>query len=634
MGLKDFLSKFKGKGDTDTFSETHSNIQPKSVHDTDTVGVILTSTGVIADKYYSCAEENRQAAVKAVIQKFQEDSESIGNTWLLCDVSDYDYIFKDDDSSLKSGGVTVSEKVVASWQFYALALQDFCAGMGLQTTAKTPLLIVGGDDVIPVPIEEVEFDLLGENGKTEHHESMPHVDMKYCFPLDFDLFKELEKEKLEKEKRPFHNISESILEKAKFNVARIPLESGRLGTKVWEDLGGYFDKVIASGKSVKVNSAVACAAENLAPGMIEDITHPLPLVDDNIKFSGQKVFISPPVDLEQNTTMNTVYKEAVSNADLFISNLHGSDKFNTLEYLGRPVKGGGYWYSENGRDCDYWPKAFLPYLTLSSKLKVILSLACYGARYIEYPRDVSTLLTAMYNSGVLLFMGSSQIAWGAGEGWDGGRPSCSDSLMQIYIDALMEGDSAGYALLKAKLDYFYNNYSMDAKLAYLTIVEFNLFGDPTLHIEFPPRSRQSFKTAFSTSVNTKKGPYTGAVSYKTVYSSGNSDCQNNEIFSRGSSINDIYERLKNKNDSINSIYNQVHYSVNAALREIEERLMTKLFGTNSRDTVKLKKIEEIYVNGASNGYCYLFENGGGSFKQQTIAFVDKNGNIINSMCTK
>ena len=239
----------------------------------------------------------------------------------------------------------------------------------------------------------------------------------------------------------------------------------------------------------------------------------------------------------------------------------------------------------------------------------------------------------MYNSGVLLFMGSSQVAWGPTEINSRG-PSCSDRLMQMYIMHLMEGESAGYALLKTKLDYFDNNYGIDAKLAYLTIVEFNLFGDPTLHIEFPPRSRQSFKAAFSTSVNTKKGPYTGAVSYKTVYSSGNSDCQNNGNISRGGSLDDIYARLKNKNDSVDSIYNQVHSEVNAALREIEERLMTKLFGTNSRDTVKLKKIEEIYVNGASNGYCYLFETGDSSFKQQTVAFVDKNGNIINSMCTK
>ena len=640
MGMGDFFSRWKGKSGIGNFSETMADIQPRD-YNAGTVGVILTSTSLLAQKY-TCSKET----VEYVIQKFQNDSLSIGNTWLLCDVSgsEWDYIFKNDDSSSESGdgGVRVSYKKAVSWKLYAEALHDFCEGMELQTTAKTPLLIVGGDDVIPVPMEDIEY----KDDYDKKEESMPQVDMKYGFPLNFDLFKELENEKEKKEKRPFHNISDSILNKAKFNVARIPLESGRLRTDIQEDLGCYFDKVITSGKSVSVNSAVACAAEIFAGGA-ENITLPLPLVDDNIKLSNRKLFTSPPVDFrEGDTAINIVYKEAISKADLFFSDLHGAAGFNSPEYSGQP-----------GDDTRDYPPAFSPeeLKEYGFKLKVILSLSCYGARYIEYARDVSTLLTAMYDSRVLLFMGSSQPAWGAG-GIFYTNPTCSQCLMQTYIMYLIEGEPAGYALLKAKLDYFDKNYAVDANYAYLTIVEFNLFGDPTLHVKFPPRSIQNLKASFSTSVITKKGPYTGAVSHKTIYNPNNSVGQNHGNYSRssfndtyeriknksigqnhenysGNSFNDIYERIKNKNTSFDNIYENVHSAVDANLRNIEQQLMMKLFGKNSRDHVNLAKIDEIYVNGTLNGYRYLFETGTDSFRQQTVALVDKNGNIINSMRT-
>lgn len=430
------------------------------------LGVIFTDTAVLADKY-NC----RRQEVIDIIGNYIHGCRNRGINWQLVDVGghDFDYIFNED----------------VSWQGYCRALADNCAGMGWQTDCNTPLFIIGGDDVIPVPI--IIFPEPGE-------QEMPRVqvDLRYCYPPDFNLRQEIDRfDEIGYNKGELY---EYFMSKAVFNVSRLPLETGEMGTSLQQDLGTYFARCLASGGTINVDNVLPVTGFQWfvsTLSMIENL--PLLPLGSNNGCHMSDIFVSPLLRMSDSAAMSE-FTTALSKADMLMIKLHGSNVPEMTGFYGQgdvPIGTDNY-----GNPIFEQPQAFDIELLLGCNAKVFNTSACFGARYVEYLRSQSMLLSSIYNSQVLLYMGSSVSAWFV-------RPlltpdvnvnniklvHLSDDWFKTYINLQMQGDSAGLAMLKSKWMFYDECGEQRDWASPLTIFEFNQFGDPTLIVRAPRYNR-------------------------------------------------------------------------------------------------------------------------------------------------
>lgn len=430
------------------------------------IGIIFTDTNVLAGKYHC-----QRSEVEHLLHTFICDSESHGIDWNLVDVGNgFDYIFSQD----------------ISWQAYCRALNDYCAGMGWQTDYRTPLMIVGGDDVIPIPI--LEFP------PSEGNAPVPlQVDMLYGYPCDFQILDEIAE-------LPDHNLPlcSAMLRKAIFNVARLPLEIGLIKTSLQQDLGGYFSRSVESGGCIQVNYVLPTSAYNWYMS-VRSITEGIPLLPlgSDTRCWLSDIYISPNLNMGDSSAMQH-FTDDIGKADMLLFNTHGCDDPEQSGFYGQ-----GPLPERGDEQISYVekPLAFDVQLLPYCKAKVFATLACWGARFDKdksnqpYQRKQSMLLSAIYG-GALLYMGSCEVSWGRGGIKDPGNAmrltGYSETLMKKYINLLMNGVPAGVALLEAKWSYCEECFSEDSPISALyTIFEFNQFGNPALKVVAPSYNRQS-----------------------------------------------------------------------------------------------------------------------------------------------
>lgn len=434
-----------------------------------TLGVIFTDTCVLADKYHC-----RRREVLEIIEAFTHASRYRGMDWQLVDVGghDFDYIFNDD----------------VTWQGYSRALADNCAGMGWKTDYNTPLLIIGGDDVIPMPI--VPFPIQNFKGETELVKLQ--VDMFFCFPPDFDL--RLEFQKFCGRKYNKGELYQYFLSKAVFNVSRLPLENGDMQTTVKHDLGIYFDRCSATGGYINVDSLLPTTAFQwyLSTQLTVEGLPLLPLGPSNGIHIGD-FFTSPLLRLEDETTMSE-YRSALSKAEMLLFNLHGSNDPDCPGFLGygNDVLG----VDQYGMAVFEVPLTFDISLLPQCKAKVFNTEACFGARYSGYRRSQSMLLSSLYHSEVLLYSGACAPSYYTmpiikpDDNVNNLRlTNLVDAWLKIYLHMQMQGEPTGLAMLKSKLMYYDENAIDEDWQADYTIFEINQFGDPSLRIRAPRYNR-------------------------------------------------------------------------------------------------------------------------------------------------
>ena len=173
--------------------------------------------------------------------------------------------------------------------------------------------------------------------------------------------------------------------------------------------------------------------------------------------------LSPPINSD-TLTLHTRHRP-----DLGYFNLHG-------------VKDGPDWYGQKDFSSTYegpdYPIALSPYM-LDEQSKTpdfILSEACYGANIFDKTLEEALSLKFLDN-GSNTFVGSTCIAYGSVT-----TPLISaDYLAEKFWEYVLEGESAGYALMKAKLKLV---EEMLASQGFLdgedqkTLLSFVLFGDP------------------------------------------------------------------------------------------------------------------------------------------------------------
>ena len=390
-------------------------------------GIILTNGEILANKYGCSIEE-----LYEVINDFMQRAYDQEMYWQFMDVSTI-------------GGIRAN-----SWQDINSAISDFIEQNELEASPSLHLFIIGGADVIPIPMVADPY----ENGGG----SIPS-DMCYSFH-DTYLQNMVDGE-------------QSVLDisYARNNVSRLPLEDGPMETTLEEDLCAYFNISSMYGGGIPVGNVVMSSNSEWIPASATMSEH-LPLLysakDPELVKNG--MYISPKLYTSDEQSME-IYCSSLAKADMLMFNLHGAD---------HPDYPGFYSYDE----------AFHPSLLQQSNARVFNTVACFGARYKGYSRDESMLLSALYGGGVLLYTGSlvpvpmyydyenneaRELLLNPGTG--------SEVFMRLFPLYQFKGMTAGYALLKAKCDYFNMCRHIESDgFSLSTALMFSLYGNPMLHV--------------------------------------------------------------------------------------------------------------------------------------------------------
>lgn len=405
-------------------------------------GLLFTDSLRLAMKYHC-----QQGVVCNIIEDFVCKSLKVGITWSVLDLGVSDY------SSFMENEI--------SWQSYQAILDDYYLGMGMVPDEKYSLFIIGGDDVIPMPC--VRNDAALNPDKTR--ERYLDADLLYCFNSNA----------IEIDSEGFVNIRKLLSSKPRFNVGRLPLEDGDMKTSIFEDIGSYFSRSIDEFKNngckgIKVSSILMTSCfdtETSAREIAKSFPTPSMPCEDYVH---KNIVKSPELDATDAGKL-TSYKRLLNCADMLLFVLHGS-----------PIRGHCSYY---GHKQDEFTEAFNMNCLGSANARVMNPVCCWGARFIGYERKESILLSALYDK-ALLFTGSCRSVYGRFSGkLHGLFPiGYGEIFLKLYSNYLLQGYDAGYACLKAKLDYFTTYSAIDSpERSFGTLMMFNLFGNPLLNVE-------------------------------------------------------------------------------------------------------------------------------------------------------
>lgn len=554
----------------------------------DSDGIILTNSALIARKYKRAKRQDVANIIREFMGAIQELN---GFQWELVDLGS-----KEMEGALPKD---------ASWMDYAQLLSDYAEGVGIKKSAHTPLFIIGGNDVIPMPDF---YASIGHDVKT-----IEDSDFLYCFPTDY----------------AWKRVS---IKDAIFNVARLPLDyvgSGTLDTTVEEDLGMYFQRALSALKSgipftyAMMTANAGKTDRNDWTWTSADVMAKLPQqqLDNDGILTKDNMYLCPSLDVlgEEHLSNEDVeqYKQSLAKTDMLFINLHGSPNKSMSGYLGAEDH------------TAYWGMTIE--LMKNLKVPVINAFPCYGARYGQYyfdnndgsmpdyevyDREDSMLLTAFYESNVLLFAGSCTSSMcskviGDGSITDHINDSTSaidllmpagyaEAMLKLYACYLIQGEPAGYALLHAKIDYLNYRAKYENKdLVFLTLNQFNLFGCPTLYLEPQDTTRQVHEIFKSFSVAPKELP---EVNYKTEF----------ERFEQG----------------IDGVLNRVRTLVDNNLKILDEKIRTLLYKPLGLNAENLMRIESVEYNGQQT-YNLTYSKKNPLYPEFFIVQTDSRGNITN-----
>lgn len=567
-------------------------------------GIIMTDCRKLSLKYSGDADlyEYIYNQFIKIIKKYK----NIGITYRLFDVDDkYSHLLEDNPG----------------WMGYYKALNEYCSKNNISSKEPKGLFIIGGDDVIPMPrIENPSW----ENHSERLLEETVDADMLYAFNE--------EAVRVNKNARLSYNALLENIDSPRFYVGRLPLENGMMTTSFDEDIISYLERALRSHSEGGINITsplfTTChRAQTCGLNMTEGI--PLLELPHNHNIFEANMVISPltmlsfEADRLQNNSVITdmvrnpailkhcseEYLEILSKSDMLIFLLHGGYTPGKPLYYGDAIK--RELTSRSSERCS--PAAFSP--TLFKKpgvhIKSVAGVCCYGARFIDYAREDSALLTAMYND-TMLFYGSSRIALGSfDEFLESSQGQNEYSLVQTrhYLQNLLSGVQAGTAIHNAKTSYVKHysearkknqNYETNHWYFLTTILEFNLFGDPLLNVkkimDIPFEDKYDFDDIFDFSHD-----FDCEKSYSVVYSA--------------------------ENEKRKSILDRIRGMVDRNFEDIHNKINEKLYSQykiEPRDLYCAKK----YTDGRGrNGYTLTYKSGETAFESYKIVNTDMDGNI-------
>lgn len=404
-------------------------------------GFILTNITALASRL-----RTNTTTIATLLTWYVENMRQMGVVYKVLDAGDYTYQKKPLFGNPKHVSLTPNDP----WYAYADILKDQHDYEVKEHLPETDyLFIVGGDNVVPMPCMPnyiTKFDKYFD------------TDLLYAYPYGADMERKL--------------LSQEIFKyDALFYIGRLPIaEDGNLG-----DLQGYLERVIANGCAVEVKEAYAqcdphwrnvtmmltdeLAQYDLFPRYVDEI--PTDILYQGRLFTTPSVRVIPQTRQQYPFAFNT-------KANYIFFNMHGGGEKTVAGFYGK------------GLNAQYAEEGFAPeVLALSKVPNIVFTQACYGGKFIGYTKRYSTLLTAM-SSNTLAYVGSSRVAFGAEDKEAGIYLSSSDILAKVFNYCMLQGCTAGSALFHARVQTYKN--SPGCLYHALTIGEFNLYGDPLVHI--------------------------------------------------------------------------------------------------------------------------------------------------------
>lgn len=309
-----------------------------------------------------------------------------------------------------------------SWQTYVEELSAFYSKQRIQPQY---LFIIGSTEIIPMPV----FDNLS-------NVDVPDYD--YDSDIPYSYLKSYEIEDMIWDGSLYY-------EDVKLHVGRLPF--GEDFQKV--QLTNYFDKVInALEDGFEIENCFGLSAEGW-----QDASE---TVLDNLEVPNKYIDFSPTVSIDD---IDEIFDET---SDILYFNLHGSDAPEQPQFFGD------------------WDPAISPnQISRLVKNNIIITEACYGAKFIGYDTSNSMLLNSIHQN-TLAYFGSSRIAFGSSTYF----LFSADVIAHSVLGSLSNNLTVGQALSKARIDNIESAEDEDdfslIDLSLVTAIEFNLYGDPSL----------------------------------------------------------------------------------------------------------------------------------------------------------
>ena len=406
--------------------------------------LMLTHVAALADKLGATP-----TAVRVALESFIAGRRAQGIAYTLIDGDSYDTGFG--TRSLRRG---------AAWTEWADLLRDIhrASESGRMPRAGY-LFIVGGDDIVPMPV--IRHYLADDEDTTD---TTIDTDVPYSYPYGGQTTQRAV------------TTGEIYDYEPQYMVGRLPLpKDARLSY-----LTGYLERAAVL-PYVKVRHAYSQCDPHW-----RKVTHAnVRMLRENgllrmntAETTGETfysgIYLTPEVEAA------TVDRYLTPETQLAFFNLHGSAAPGTPGFMGQSVE-----------DPGDWRTAVLPaHLQQLARPNIVVTEACYGARFKGFDTQHSMVQAALSGQ-TLLYVGSSRIAYGSVDSsFEQGetvKGSLADVLTSEFVTALMEGFTAGDALGKARITLL-DNYETGPYEA-VTLAEFNLYGDPTLQMAIAARGK-------------------------------------------------------------------------------------------------------------------------------------------------
>ncbi len=520
-------------------------------HDADLItGIIFTNITLLARKL--SAERD---SVKTLLEDFIEKKSEFGVEYRLVDASEY--TFK--KTGFLGRSKTVSLDLKSSLWDYMSVLMD---AHDKSSKEIEYMFIIGGDDIIPMPVIKQYLP--------KSSDSTIDTDLVYAYPYGPEMGAAIENQKIFTYKPLYH-------------IGRLPLPQDAKADEFVDYLVRdlqYSDGIPLSWAYGQCDPhwkmvSTKVSAELAKCGMIPDRSKEL-----NGSAYCNGLMLTPVVDLKN------VQQVFNTKAALYYFNLHGSDAADYRGFLGQSVT-----------DEQDWRGAIAPeHMTTCELPNIVVTEACYGARFIDYDKLYSMVMTSLF-ANTLAYIGSSRVAWGC---VDNGATSPdkvsignADILATVVFSALLQGGTVAEALYLGRA-YTLNSRELGDPRAALTATEFNLFGDPSIKLKLE---------------NQKSGPITIDPS----------------LIPDSKAVGCTYKCISEKKEG--SLLDQVRNAVDENLQQIHSMVNDYLY---SQYNIEPRSLDGIFKTSYASGkeeLSFFYDNSTDEHQNKIIVTTDSKGEV-------
>ena len=518
-------ARIEQESNTEKMAPVKPHPQGMSMH-----GLIFTNLGLLAEK-----TGTDEQSLMAIFDAFIRQKREYGISYKLVDAGNYTY--------RKSGFWGNSKKVhlkITSplWDYMDILMDVHNGEQAAGDEISQYLFIIGGSDIIPMPC-------IHHYIPNDSNDDSIDTDMLYAYPYGKEMITLLENQA-------------AFTYDQLFFVGRLPLgEDASL-----EDLCGYLERNIDYSNGFPMNEAYGqCDPhwKKVSSYVANDLLNGNYFRDLSRYLSPDhyynRLLLSPMV-VEGN--LQQVFH---TNASLYYFNLHGGEGLESRGYAGVML---------NKEEYGALPAIEPEHMMTCEEPNIVISEACYGGRFIGLDQHHSMMLASLFTN-TLAFVGSSRVAWGAVD--DASSPqsgvsvSYADIIAGYFISAILQGYTVAEALFIARSAVLQGTVPGDPHAA-LTVVEFNLFGDPM------------------TTMNVR-----------TNLKSGNKITSKTTLVDPNTKIGCTIEKIKTEKEN-GSILEQVRGAVNANIQQIHATIGQHLYASYG---IKPRPMEEVLKIKYSNG---------------------------------